>query len=143
MKKAFDLLLSLPCPSWMPSWDNISRRRSTSSLSSRISLALGSSLTTALHIICLALSAYLFEEFKTSFRNWELVNIMYFVFLVWLWNNQVCFGWLCLNPSLEPTSIKQQVFCLRKLCEPLMVFELTSQMLYSMLHAALFWSNSH
>lgn len=58
----------LVLPSWtsIPSCFNNSRNFCISSLSSLISLALASSLTIALHTICLALSAYLEQEKMSS-----------------------------------------------------------------------------
>lgn len=56
------LHIFLPSPSWMPSVCKISLSLATSSLSSLMILAFGSSLTTALHTICLALSAYLIQK---------------------------------------------------------------------------------
>lgn len=57
----------LPSCTSMPSARSSSRSFRISSLSSRISLALASSLTTALHTICLARSAYLW-------RRWQYIN---------------------------------------------------------------------
>ena len=71
-----------PSSTSMPSTRSISRRREISSLSSRMSLALASSLTTALHIICLARSAYLDQS--TQYR---LPNRCdgYNIILTWGW----------------------------------------------------------
>ena len=59
----------LPSPICMPSTLSSSRSLSTSVFSSRMSRALGSSLITALHMICFARSAYL-QSNTTILTSW-------------------------------------------------------------------------
>lgn len=66
-----DLLSRMSPRPW--AWSS-SFRRVTSSFSSRTSLALGSSLMTALHLICLALSAYLWISNQWQWSKQPLIS---------------------------------------------------------------------